>query len=225
MTNEKEKVFPHEDTSSDESVLQGVYGKYRITKDDEIEVQRYRISILICGISFCGGIFHWLLLGPALAWLWLIPITISIGLALKWIHIYLRPLHRALQILWAMGCLGLGLLLINFGGHNLLSSLSSKPISTLAIGPLFAALTGIGFKEFFCFRRLEAIGLTILIPLALLGHLIGILQSDFVMALLICSAILLLVLAIRKFGMDAAADVGDKSVFDYLDRQETAEAL
>ena len=45
------------------------------------------------------------------------------------------------------------------------------------------------------------------------------------MALLICSAILLLVLAIRKFGMDAAADVGDKSVFTYLDSQQTAEAL
>ena len=225
MTIEKEKVIPLDEPSSDQSLIQGVYGKYRITKDDEIEVQRYRISILICGISFCGGIFHWLFFGPSLAWLWLIAMTVGLGLALKWIHIYLRPLHRALQILWAIGCLGFGILFINVGGQNLLSSLASKPIWTIAIGPLFAALTGIGFKEFFCFRRLEAIGLTILVPLALLGHLIGVLQPGLVMILLICSAILLLVLSIRKFGMDAAADVGDKSVFNYLDRQQTAEAL
>ncbi len=225
MTSEKKQVIFPKDASSDESVLQGVYGKYSITKDDEIEVQRYRISVLICGISFCAGILHWLVIGPVFAWLWLIPIAISLGLALKWIHIYLRPLHKALQILWTIGCLGLGVLATKVGGQNLLSSLASDPIWTLAIGPLFAALTGIGFKEFFCFRRLEAIGLTVLVPLALLGHLMGILKPWFVMTLLGCSALLLLVLAIRKFGMTAAADVGDKSVFDYLDRQNTAEAL
>ena len=65
----------------------------------------------------------------------------------------------------------------------------------------------------------------VLVPIALLGHLTSILKPDFVMALLSCSALFLLVLAIRKFGMDAAADVGDKSVFDYLDRQQTSEAL
>ena len=113
MKNEKEKVFSLENTNFEESVFEGVYGKYRITKDDAVEVQRYRISILICGLSFCGGIFHWLFFGPSLAWLWLIAMTVGLGLALKWIHIYLRPLHRALQILWAIGCLGFGKLLIN----------------------------------------------------------------------------------------------------------------
>ena len=33
------------------------------------------------------------------------------------------------------------------------------------------------------------------------------------------AGLLLIVLAIRKFGMEAAADVGDKSVFAYLDAQ------
>ena len=32
-------------------------------------------------------------------------------------------------------------------------------------------------------------------------------------------ALLLVLLALRKFGMEAAADVGDKSVFAYLDGQ------
>merc|ERR1712185_817972 len=109
-----------------------------------------------------GGVLHWWALGGSWAWLWLLPLAAGIGLALKWIHIYLRPLHRALQLFWMLG-----------------------------VGPLFAALAGIGFKEFFCFQRPEAIGLT----------------------LLAVAAALLVVLALRKFGMEAAADVGDKTVF------------
>jgi len=83
----------------------------------------------------------------------------------------------------------------------------------------------VGFKEFFCFGRPEAIGLTLLIPTALLGHLSGLMGGEVVMALLTSAALLLLVLALRKFGMDAAADVGDKSVFDYLSNQQASEAL
>ncbi len=208
--------------SNVEPEFQGMYGKYKITKADQIEVQRYRTAVLICGIAFSAGIVHWLTLGPRFAWIWLILIAIGLGLALKWIHIYLRLLHQTLQILWGLGCVGLIILLIKFGGENLLSVIASDPIWTLAIGPLFAALTGLGFKEFFCFRRFEAIGLTALIPLGLLGHLTGLLNGKIVMGMLSCSAILLLILAIRKFGMDAADDIGDKSVFEYLDLQQAA---
>jgi uncharacterized integral membrane protein len=83
----------------------------------------------------------------------------------------------------------------------------------------------VGFKEFFCFGRPEAIGLTLLIPIALLGHLSGLMGGEVVMALLASAALLLLVLALRKFGMDAAADVGDKSVFTYLSNQQANQAL
>ncbi|WP_320666455.1 DUF2301 domain-containing membrane protein [Prochlorococcus sp. MIT 1307] len=214
-----------ENKSLEEPEFQGLYGNYKITKTDQIEVQRYRISVLLCGIAFCAGIGHWLFIGPSLAWLWLFPIAIGLGLALKWIHIYLRPLHKTLQILWATGCIGIAILLLTLGGANLLTSLAEDPIWTLAIGPLFAALTGLGFKEFFCFRRLEAIGLTLLVPIALIGHLTTLISGEIVMALLSCSAFLLLILAIRKFGMDAAADVGDKSVFAYLDNQHIAKSL
>jgi len=225
VTLEQSEVLSSEKTSFKELEFQGVYGNYKITYADHIEVKRYRIAVLICGITFCAGISHWIFFGPALAWLWLIPIAIGLGLALKWIHIYLRPLHKALQLLWALGCICSGLLVLKLGSENLLTSIVSDPILTLAIGPLFAALTGLGFKEFFCFQRLEAIGLTLLIPISLLGHLTGLLRGEIVMALLSCSAFLLLVLAIRKFGMDTAADIGDKSVFDYLDNQVTAKSL
>ena len=39
------------------------------------------------------------------------------------------------------------------------------------------------------------------------------------------AAALMVVLALRKFGMDAAADVGDKSVFAYLDGQLSTRPL
>ncbi len=64
-----------------------------------------------------------------------------------------------------------------------------------------------------------------MIPIALVGHLSSLLNEATVIGLLSSSALLLVILALRKFGMEAAADVGDKSVFDYLNRQQSAEAL
>ena len=103
-------------------------------------------------------------------------------------------------------------------GVQLLADVDQR-LWILAIGPLFAALAGIGFKEFFCFQRPEAIGLTLLLPLALLGQLAGLTTPQVCLTLMALAATLLVVLALRKFGMDAAADVGDKSVFAYLDGQ------
>ncbi len=221
MTNTSNALNP-ENIEGEGPLLEGVYGTYTITNTDRIEVQRYRLAVLFCGIAFLAGILHWLFIGPTWAWLWLISMTVSLGLALQWIHIYLRALHQTLQAFWAVGTIGLLILSLNLGPENILSNLVDEPIWTIAIGPLFAALTGLGFKEFFCFRRPEAIGLTLLVPIALLGHLMGILNGTTVLAFLSLSATLLLVLALRKFGMDAGADVGDKSVFEYLERQSAA---
>lgn len=208
-----------------EQEYEGIYGRYRITATDKLEVKRYRLSVLVCGLSFFAGLGHWLLWGPSFASIWLIPMMIGLGLALNWIHIYLRPLHIALQILWGLGCIGITALSFNVGAEKVLSSLANQPSWTIAIGPLFAAMTGLGFKEFFCFRRPEAIGLTLLLPISLLGHLTGLLNETSVMTLLICSSILLLILSIRKFGIEAAADIGDKSVFEYLENKKIASIL
>ena len=96
---------------------------------------------------------------------------------------------------------------------------AGKSTLLLAVGPMFAALTGIGFKEFFCFRRPEAVGLTLLLPVALLGRILGLIGNGACWFLVLFAGLLLVVLAVRKFGMEAAADVGDKSVFAYLDTQ------
>ncbi len=209
----------------EEPLLEGIYGYYRITAQDQKEVQNYRFALLVCGLSLSAGLLQWLAIGPALASLWMLPFSIGLGLALNWIHIYLRPLHKALQFLWAIGSIGSFYLLVTLGSDAFLSNLVINPGLILIVGPLFAALTGVGFKEFFCFRRPEAIGLTILVPIALLGHLSTLLNGSTVMILLLLSSLLLVILSLRKFGMNAADDVGDKSVFDFLKNKELNNAL
>ena len=196
--------------------FEGVYGKYEITRSDELEVRNYRLALLVCGISFTSGLSHWLLFGASDAWIWLIPMCISLGLALKWIHIYVQFLHRTLQIFWAIGALGITILILKGNSQELISDLVSRPILTLLVGPYFAAMAGLGFKEFFCFQRPEAIGLTLFLPISLGSHLVGVFSQDIEMIFLYLSALLLLILSIRKFGMDAASDIGDKSIFEYL---------
>jgi uncharacterized integral membrane protein len=147
----------------------------------------------------------------------------GLGLALLRIHIYLRPLHLALKAFWLLGCLGGLLLAVRVGPDQMLPVLARQPLWILAVGPFFAALAGVGFKEFFCFQRPEAIGVTLLLPLALLGRLAGVLGPELTMALLAFQAGLLLLLCLRKFPMPTAADVGDKSVFEHLERQRRGE--
>ena len=202
--------------------FEGVYGPYTITSIDRLEVQRYRISLLVAGLAMTAGLVHWWQFGDRWAWVWLVPLMAGLGLALHWIHIYLRPLHNALRLFWLTGCLGWGLLLMQAGPNEALTTLVEQPLWILAIGPLFAALAGIGFKEFFCFQRPEAIGLTLLLPIALLGRLVGIISTSLCAAFLLIAGLLMVLLALRKFGMEAAADVGDKSVFAYLDSQRPA---
>ncbi len=197
-------------------VFEGVYGPYSIDANDRREVLGYRLALTATAVGQGGLLLQWRLLGPELLWPWMLLMATGLGLALRWIHIYVRPLHRALQLFWLMGCLGGLGLAVAAGPSQMLPALAGQPLWVLAIGPFFAALAGIGFKEFFCFRRLEAIGVTLLLPLALLGHLTGLLGGPLSTALLAIESGLLLVLCLRKFPMPAAADVGDKSVFVHL---------
>lgn len=199
--------------------FEGVYGPYSITADDEREVLGYRLALFIAALAQAGLLLQWRQLGETWLWPWLLPLLLGVGLALRWIHIYLRPLHRALQLFWVLGCAGFALLAWQAGPAGMAAAVTADSRWIWAIGPFFAALAGIGFKEFFCFRRPEAIGVTLLLPLALLGRLSGLLPAAACAALLSLEAVLLLVLTLRKFPMPAAADVGDKSVFAYLEAQ------
>lgn len=200
-------------------VFEGVYGTYSITETDRREVLGYRLALFAAAVAQAALLIQWQQLGGAWIWPWLLPLAAGVGLALRWIHIYLRPLHRALQWLWLVGCVGFLALLLRAGPQGMAEALTVDSRWIWAVGPFFAALAGIGFKEFFCFRRPEAIGVTLLLPMALLGRLSGLLSPEVTATLLAIEAALLLVLTLRKFPMDAAADVGDKSVFAYLEAQ------
>ncbi len=206
-------------TLAGDPVFEGVYGPFSITALDRREVLGYRLALLTVAIAQAGLLAQWHWLGSAALWPWLLPMAVGLGLALRWIHIYLRPLHLALQLFWLVGCLGFLGLGLAVGPEAMASSLADNGRWIWAVGPFFAALAGIGFKEFFCFRRAEAIGVTLLLPTALLGHLSGLLQATACGTLLAMEAALLLLLTLRKFPMPAAADVGDKSVFAYLEGQ------
>jgi len=200
-------------------VFEGVYGPFSITEQDRREVLGYRLGLLTAAIAQAALLAQWHWVGPQALWPWLLPLAAGLGLALRWIHIYLRPLHRALQLFWLVGCLGFAALAWASGPGAMATSVAADGRWIWAIGPFFAALAGIGFKEFFCFRRPEAIGVTLLLPLALLGHLSGLLPTAACSSLMALEAGLLVVLTLRKFPMEAAADVGDKSVFAYLEGQ------
>ena len=200
-------------------VFDGVFGPYTITDHDRREVLGYRLALTALALGQLGLLLTWRQGGAALLWPWFLLMAAGLGLALRWIHIYLRPLHRALQLFWLAGCLGGVVLAQRVGIAAMGEALREQPLWILAVGPFFAALTGVGFKEFFCFRRPEAIGVTLLLPVALLGRLSGLLPLATTATLLTLESVLLLVLCLRKFPMPAAADVGDKSVFLHLEAQ------
>ena len=198
---------------------EGVYGTYTVTAAHRREVLAYRLSLLLLALTQAALLIQWRQFGPALTWPWLLLMALGLGGALRWVHIYLRPLHRALQLFWLIGCLGLAVLAWRVGPGQILPTLVAQPLWIWAIGPFFAALAGLGFKEFFCFQRPEAIGLTLLLPLLLLGWLSQLLPAGAAMALLAVEAVLLLILVLRKFPMPEEADLGDLSVFQHLDSQ------
>ena len=202
------------------ATYQGVYGPYTVTAEHRQEVLFYRLSLFLLALAQAGLLIQWRQWGPSLCWPWLLLMGLGLGGALRWVHIYVRVLHRSLQFFWLFGCFGAAVLAYQVGPSEMLPALVAQPLWIWAVGPFFAALAGLGFKEFFCFQRLEAIGLTLLLPLLLLGWLAGVLSTSIASALLALQSLLLLVLAIRKFPMAAEADLGDLSVFAFLDAQK-----
>lgn len=198
---------------------QGMFGTYRITAADRREVMAYRISVLALAVAQLGCLVQWAWAGATWIAPWLVVMAVALGLALHWIHIYLRPLHQTLRLLWLLGVGGGVALACQAGPAHMGTTLLAQPLWIMAVGPYFAALTGLGFKEFFCFRRLEAVGVTLLVPLLLMVALLGVVPLETQGPFWFLEAALLLLLAVGKFRLDPAADIGDKSVFQELEHR------
>ncbi len=209
-------------------VYNGQFGEFSITQDDRQEVRIYRGALLVAAL--CGGLGTFATLNsPVIPFAALTALyagfSMALGVALMMIHIYMKPLHRALQLCW---CIGSGVAL---GGaaiayqqqQSLMLYVSQHPLSILGLGFTFVALNGIFFKEAFCFNRLETKLLVAIVPTLLLGHLLGLLPMDWEKSLLTTWAVLFLIFALRKCFQNIPDDIGDKSVFEYLEKQEKQE--
>jgi uncharacterized integral membrane protein len=206
-------------------VYEGQFGEFTITPDDRRGVLLYRTGLGVAALSFAVGtaLVLWQPENPVVLRA-LTPLytcfTAALGLSLLTIHIYMSSLHRTLQAFWLVGTIA-ALVVAHGSPDPFMVTVYQQPLSILGIGFTFAALTGIFFKEAFCFDRLETKLLVPLVPLVLLGHLFGLLPVAVEQVLLAGWAVLFAIFALRKALQAIPPDIGDKSVFDYLHRQRS----
>lgn len=212
-------------TSSIEPVIyQGQFGEFTITERDRWEVIVYRSGLVLAAVCFVIG--AGLVLGSdqldsrlhILIWLYS-GFCLGLGVSLWTIHIYMKLLHRVLQVFWGIGVVA-SLAIAHGSPAPFALTVYNHPLTIFGVGFVFAALTGIFFKEAFCFDRLETKLLTPLVPVLLLGHLLGWLSLPVEQVLLAIGAGLFAVFALRKAIQPIPPDIGDKSVFAYLKQKQ-----
>lgn len=208
------------DSAATPETYQGYYGEFTITDQDRREVLFYRSGLAIAACCFALGTLLMLWQGNSVTIQYVITGLYAVfcgalGLSLATIHIYMIPLHRLLQGFWVVGC-GVAIALSILLRQPLIVTVAEHPTSIWGLGFTFAALTGIFFKEGFCFQRLETMILTPLVPLILLGYLTQLLPLTIISGGCVLWSILFLIFAARKFPQKPASDIGDKSVFNYL---------
>jgi uncharacterized integral membrane protein len=207
-----------------DEVYEGQFGTFTVDAHDRQEVVLYRAGLAVAAGSFAIAtlsLFWAPALAPQIATVCYVLMWLALGLSFFKIHIYLRPLHRALQIFWAIGGLASVAIALLFPTPLVLTAYQ-QPFTILGIGFTFAAMTGLFVKEAFCFNRLETKFLTVLVPALLLGHMAGALSANTERSLLILWSALFAVFALRKVVQPIPPDIGDKSVFDYLAKERLA---
>lgn len=145
------------DTST--SVYQGVYGPWTLDPSDVREVILYRSGLVTAAASFVvaastaflptDSFLTTHLIHPYLNLFYALGAG-GVGLSLLLIHIYVTQIKRTLQALWALGVLGslaTYFTLAQPAGQNLIQYVIDHPTAVWLVGPLFAAFTGLVFKE------------------------------------------------------------------------------
>ncbi|KAK9914886.1 hypothetical protein WJX75_001918 [Coccomyxa subellipsoidea] len=210
-------------TSQGREVFRGAYGEWEVEESDVREVLGYRAGISVAATALLLDTILALgvLDGTAFQFLreWQNAISLigagGLGVSLVLIHIYVAPLKRFIQLLWAAGVLG-GLSIMASQPQPVTEFVASHPGAVWAVGPLFAAVTGVAFKEGVCYGKPECAVLFFLTPTLLLGHLSGILPESAERALLLAFVATTLLFAGRKYTQPIKDDIGDKSVFTFL---------
>lgn len=205
---------------SDVETYPGMYGEWEIEQSDIVEVWTYRICISIFTAAFVWETFAKVLQLPsdmlndnavcALG-------AAALGMSLVQIHIYVTPIKRALQSLWLAGVIGsLWILVSQSDTTSVLDFVLQNRWGVWITGPMFAALTGMAFKEGLCYGKPEAFVLSLSIPIWQLSHLFGIVKDDSVQGgLAVIISMLMAVFAARKYTQPIKDDIGDGSVFRF----------
>lgn len=202
-----------------ERVYQGIYGPWKVEQSDLVEVWTYRVAISVLAACCVGESLDVLLLGHQQGVLddnlacW--GGIVGLGVALYQIHIYVTPLKRMLQVFWGLGTAGFVYLSIFQAQASVVDFVMEHGWGVWCVGPLFAALTGVTFKEGLCYGKPEAFALTLVIPALLLLHLSGMGSSSVESLLDVVACVLLTIFALRKYTQDVVDDIGDGSVFRF----------
>lgn len=213
--------------SVDGTVYKGVYGPWSVEQSDVKEVILYRSGLVTAAASFVAASSAAFL--PENSWLseiikqnqdlfYLVGAG-GLGLSLFLIHIYVTEIKRTLQALWALGVVGslaAYAALARPASDSLVQYVVDNSTAVWFVGPLFASLTGLVFKEGLCYGKLEAGLLTFIIPSVLLGHLSGLMNDEAKLVLLGTWMALFVVFSGRKFTQPIKDDIGDKSVFMFM---------
>lgn len=210
---------------SERQVYDGQFGPFVIDESDRQEVVLYRAGLVVAALSFAVAAGVVLLsaesaprMAAQVSTFCYVVMWLALGLSFQKIHIYLRPLHQALKVFWVIGGVA-SLVFALYYPAPLAETAYVRSLTIFGIGFTFAALTGIFFKEAFCFNRLETKFLVVLVPGLLLGHMLGWLSLGTEKSMLLAWALLFVVFAVRKVIQPIPPDIGDKSVFEYLKQQ------
>lgn len=214
---------------SGQVVHQGQFGEFTINQSDRRGIIIYRMGLVISALSFITGSFLVLWQGATPFILQILtPLfaVFSLGLAISIIttRIYFIFLHRLLQIFWLMGTVSMTVLIWQ-NPKPLALLIYDDSLALFATCFSFATLTGIYLKETFCYQQFETISLTILVPALFVGHVNGLFSLSTERSLLIVWTILFLIFIVRKVIQPLAPDIGDKSVFTYLEQRRLSKKV
>lgn len=143
---------------ADRNVYNGVYGPWTVEDADVREVLLYRSGLVTAAASFVAAASAAFLpegnaAGDAIRQgidLLYATGAAGLGLSLVLIHIYVTPIKRFLQALWVVGVIGsIGTYVAGAQplDDSLVSYVLDHPAALWFVGPTFAALTGLVFKE------------------------------------------------------------------------------
>ncbi|MED6219461.1 hypothetical protein PIB30_036051 [Stylosanthes scabra] len=145
-------------SNSNSVVYEGIYGPWTIESSDVREVILYRSGLVTAAASFViaasaafcpDSLSLSAILKQNLDAFYVIG-SAGLGLSLLLIHIYVTEIKRTLQALWVLGVLGSAAAYITLAqpaNESVTQYVVENPSAVWLVGPLFAALTGLVFKE------------------------------------------------------------------------------